>query len=228
MDKMVNRENFVTISGWMVTDLHLKGNELILFAVIHGFCKREGRFTGSVAYLQGWLSLSYKAVLTILQTLTEKGLLVRHDDTTYPSYSTILTDPVETTEVEEQPVKKVHTPPVETTDKSIEDIDIKEKDTKVSQKKEEPTTRFIPPTVEEVRNYCLSRINTVDPETFVDFYQSKGWMVGKTKMKDWKAAVRTWEKGRKRDAAAPSGRSKVGSAIKMLNEMGINENNSAF
>lgn len=56
---------------------------------------------------------------------------------------------------------------------------------------------FIPPTVEEVRSYCSERKNNVDPQTFVDFYQGKGWMVGKNKMKDWKAAVRTWERSRK-------------------------------
>ena len=54
--------------------------------------------------------------------------------------------------------------------------------------------RFTPPTVEEVREYCSERKNNVDPETFVDFYASKGWKVGKEGMKDWKAAVRTWEK----------------------------------
>ena len=52
---------------------------------------------------------------------------------------------------------------------------------------------FIPPTVDEVRSYCQERGNNVNPESFIDFYQSKGWMVGKNKMKDWKAAVRNWE-----------------------------------
>lgn len=54
--------------------------------------------------------------------------------------------------------------------------------------------RFTPPSLEEVKQYCKERNNSVDPESFVDFYSSKGWMVGKNKMKDWKAAVRTWEK----------------------------------
>ena len=53
--------------------------------------------------------------------------------------------------------------------------------------------RFTPPTVDEVRAYCQERGNTVDPQRFVDYYSSNGWMVGRTKMKDWKAAVRTWE-----------------------------------
>jgi len=55
--------------------------------------------------------------------------------------------------------------------------------------------RFILPTVDEVRAYCIERGNNVDPERFVDYYTSKGWMIGKNKMKDWKAAVRTWERG---------------------------------
>ena len=53
---------------------------------------------------------------------------------------------------------------------------------------------FSTPTVDDVRAYCLGRNNKVDPQSFVDFYESKGWMIGKNKMKDWKAAVRTWEK----------------------------------
>jgi hypothetical protein len=53
--------------------------------------------------------------------------------------------------------------------------------------------RFVPPTVDEVRDYCFDRGNAVDAQRFVDYYTSNGWMVGKNKMKDWKAAVRTWE-----------------------------------
>ena len=53
--------------------------------------------------------------------------------------------------------------------------------------------RFTPPTVDEVRAYCQDRQNGVDPQRFVDYYTANGWMVGKNKMKDWKAAVRTWE-----------------------------------
>ncbi len=56
--------------------------------------------------------------------------------------------------------------------------------------------KFIPPSVDEVRAYCNERRNTVDPQTFVDFYTSKGWKIGKDPMKDWKAAVRTWERNR--------------------------------
>lgn len=54
--------------------------------------------------------------------------------------------------------------------------------------------RFTPPTVDEVRAYCMERRNGVDPEAFIDFYASKGWRVGNQPMKDWKACVRTWER----------------------------------
>lgn len=57
--------------------------------------------------------------------------------------------------------------------------------------------RFTPPSVEEVKAYCLERKNGLDAQAFVDFYSSKGWKVGNNPMKDWKAAVRTWENRRK-------------------------------
>ena len=60
---------------------------------------------------------------------------------------------------------------------------------------ERPTkTKFTPPTVEEVASYCRERQNDVNPQRFVDHYTSVGWKVGKNPMKDWKAAVRTWER----------------------------------
>lgn len=54
--------------------------------------------------------------------------------------------------------------------------------------------RFTPPTVDDVRAYCEERGNHVDAQRFVDFYTANGWKVGKNSMKDWKAAVRTWER----------------------------------
>ena len=59
--------------------------------------------------------------------------------------------------------------------------------------------RFKELTADEVYEYCTDRKNKVCPDTFLDFYKSKGWMVGKVKMKDWKACVRTWEKNTPKD-----------------------------
>lgn len=60
--------------------------------------------------------------------------------------------------------------------------------------KPKPKKRFVPPTVEEVAAYCAERQNGVNPQRFVDFYTANGWTQGKGKpIKDWQAAVRTWE-----------------------------------
>jgi hypothetical protein len=53
---------------------------------------------------------------------------------------------------------------------------------------------FKKPTVNDIKEYCLERNNGIDSETFFDFYESKNWLIGKNKMKNWKACIRTWEK----------------------------------
>ena len=62
--------------------------------------------------------------------------------------------------------------------------------------------RFCPPTLEEVKAYCAEKEYNIDAERFIDFYTSKGWFVGKNKMKDWQAAVRNWHKGGKGNGGA--------------------------
>lgn len=73
------------------------------------------------------------------------------------------------------------------------DIDI-DKDIDIKEKNIKKKSTFVPPTVEEVANYCKERGNNVDAESFVAFYDSKNWMVGKNKMASWKSAIITWEK----------------------------------
>lgn len=57
-----------------------------------------------------------------------------------------------------------------------------------------PFPRFVPPTVDEVQAYCSERRSSVDPVAFVSFYESKGWMVGKNKMRSWRSAISSWER----------------------------------
>ena len=79
-----------------------------------------------------------------------------------------------------------------------------EKDPRVECGREKTVKRFSPPTLEQVRAYCEERNNGVDARRFTDYYASVGWQVGKHPMKDWRAAVRTWEnscRGRDRPAA---------------------------
>ncbi len=101
--------------------------------------------------------------------LTNKGNAVNHQEgmqsTNYPVCS--------------QPTNK---------DISIKDNLNKDKTINIESKK------FTPPTLDDIKNYCLERNNDIDAERFLDYYTSNGWMVGKNKMKDWRAAIRTWEK----------------------------------
>lgn len=80
----------------------------------------------------------------------------------------------------------------------------KDKDSKEENVREEKAKRFYPPTIDEVKQYCEERKNNIDPMAFIDFYSSKGWMIGKNRMKDWKAAVRTWERKRKEQSQSES------------------------
>lgn len=67
-------------------------------------------------------------------------------------------------------------------------------------------SRFSPPSVEEVAAYCQERRNHINPQQFIDFYSAKGWMIGKNRVKDWKACVRTWEtrEGKNPDIRRPN------------------------
>lgn len=80
-------------------------------------------------------------------------------------------------------------------------------------------TRFIPPSVEEVEEYCRERNNDIDAQHFIDYYASNGWRVGKNPMKDWRATVRNWERS---DSVKPRQEPKKSGNIflDMLHELG--------
>ena len=73
---------------------------------------------------------------------------------------------------------------------------------------------FKKPSVNDVELYCIERDNKIDAISFVNFYESKGWMVGKNKMKDWRACVRTWEmRAKNKKTYAPKSMSKLDAQI---------------
>lgn len=82
-----------------------------------------------------------------------------------------------------QPIPNINTYNKQENINISDDIFIKEK-----------AKTFQKPTLEEVGEYCASRGNKIDAQYFIDYYESNGWKVGKNKMKDWKATVRTWER----------------------------------
>lgn len=93
----VRPENFIHVSGWMVTDFGLKGNELLIYAIIYGFTQTEDqKFTGSQQYLADWLGSSKRAVRRNLDALIDRGLIVKEEANVngvkYCSYCTKLND----------------------------------------------------------------------------------------------------------------------------------------
>ena len=88
--------------------------------------------------------------------------------------------------------------------------------------------RFKKPTLDEVLEYCEERANSIDPEAFIDFYDSKDWMIGKNKMKNWQAAVRTWERREKKNETGKRSRAKsVSDKLDEIAKKDINQNGFA-
>lgn len=193
---MVKNENYIVIQGFMVNELHLKGNELIIYAIIYGFSQDNQDYRGSQQYLADWTNTNRRNVVRILKSLIDKDLIEKTDEIIngvkfcrYRCKNVIGYDKMSqggVTNCHRGYDKMSHN----NIDNNIYNNIVKEKD-----KKEK---RFIPPTIHEVDAYCRERGNNINAESFIDFYESKGWMVGKNKMKDWKACVRTWEQRNKK------------------------------
>ena len=76
----VNRENYIVVNGWMLTDLKLKGNELLVYACIYGFSQAENQvFNGSLQYLADWTNSTKQGVIKNLKSLEEKGYIVKSE-----------------------------------------------------------------------------------------------------------------------------------------------------
>ena len=69
--------------------------------------------------------------------------------------------------------------------------------------KERKENKFVKPTIEEIKLYCIERRNKIDAEQFYHYYESKGWLIGKNHMKNWKSAIITWEQNSKKYANKP-------------------------
>lgn len=183
-------ENYTNIQGWMVSKLGLKGNELIIYAIIYGFSQAEEQvFSGSLRYLAEWTNSTKRGVMNNLKSLVDKGYIGKRDTVINgvkfcEYYVTKFTGVVKNFQ---GGMEKSSIGGMEKSSPNNKDIDNKEDNKEIRK-------RFAPPTIDEVKEYCEERGNNVDPERFIDFYTSVGWKVGNKPMKDWRAAVRTWEK----------------------------------
>ena len=80
-ESRINADSYIVVQGWMITELNLKGNELLVFAIIHGFSQdNASEFTGSLQYLTKWTNGSKRAVQNALSSLVQKELLIKKED----------------------------------------------------------------------------------------------------------------------------------------------------
>lgn len=98
--------------------------------------------------------------------------------------------PLENQPLEIQPIEN----PTQLNNKELNTNKLNNKELSNKEYKEKAKRKFIKPTLEEINQYCSERNNGINAEAFYDFYECKDWYVGKNKMKDWKACVRTWER----------------------------------
>lgn len=192
-ESRVKNENYIHIAGWMVNDLKLKGNELLVYAIIYGFSQDgETHFTGSLKYLADWTNSTKRGVMKNLQSLTEKGYIKKVDRfingvkfceyyaTKFYTLVNNVTYPSE------------HSSIGGSEHSSTNNIDINNIAYNIEKKKSR--AHFVEPTLEEVKAYCEERNNGIDAQHFIDYYSARGWELSKgRKIRDWKACVRTWE-----------------------------------
>lgn len=194
--------------GWYLTITEemrgagLTGNALLIFALINGYSQQaQGCYYGSLSHTAEVVGCTAETARTTLKSLTEAGLLERFEfmDNGIHRVAYRTTQKIwDTQKIWEDPPKNLGAAP----QKIWDNIDTNRKiDTKPGIYS--GSARFVPPTMEEVAEYCRERRNGIDPQAFIDHYTSNGWKVGKSPMKDWRAAVRTWEAHRKENAARP-------------------------
>ena len=176
-------KGYTNIPDWMLS-LDLDVYETIILAVIYGFSQDgESTFAGSQNYLARKAKCTRRKVAMALPKLVEMGLVIKVDkDVRGIHLCEYKVSPVFTgCECHSQGGCE------QDSHNNIESKNI-DKDSLYK----EGSSRFQKPTIEEIRKYCQESRLDVDAEQFFLFYESKGWVIGKSPMKSWKAAVCTW------------------------------------
>ena len=163
----------------------LLGNEIVI-------CERGSMITSVRKLSERWEWSNTKTV-NFLNLLENDGMIEQKKDTKKTVLTIVKYSDYQTSTSTKKTLKRHESDTLTTRERTNNN------DNNVNNDNKSNSSRFTPPTLEEVREYCLERKNNVDPEKWIDFYSSKGWMIGKNKMRDWKAAVRTWEGDNKKE-----------------------------
>lgn len=185
---MEERPNYYAIIPANIRyDADLTANAKLLYGEITALCNEKGYCWATNEYFANLYGVSKTSISKWISSLIQKEYIF--SETIYKEG---------TKEILNRYLRIVKDPIEEKLNRGIEEK-LKDNNTNINNtinNKEIYKERFKKPTLEEVKEYCEERNNGIDAETFINFYESKGWMVGKNKMKDWKASVRTWEKSR--------------------------------
>ena len=206
----IKNENFITVQGFMRNELGLKGNELLVYAIIYGFSQdNESWFTSSHQYISEWIGITRRGIINILNKLLESEVIIKEEvyinNIKFCKYRANL-EMLETS----QGMKKVHRGYEKSSHNNTENNKENIIDKSIIQKK---VKKFTKPSIKELKEYC-EYLNYPDySEAFYDFYESKDWYVGKNKMKCWKASIRNWNRNNK---DKPQKRSGVYGSLKEL------------
>lgn len=163
----------------------LLGSELIVVG--------RGEFvTSEIKLMERW-GWSKEKTRKFLNTLVKDGMIEKKTDRRKTTIKIVNYGKFNDMQTREKPQKDHR----QTTDRPQTDTNNKENN--LNNENNIKNSRFAPPSLEEIRNYCSEKNYHVDPEAFRSFYESNGWKVGKNPMKNWKAAVLTWEKRDKKE-----------------------------
>ena len=172
----------------------LTPNAKLLYAEITALCNMNGKCTASTQYFCRLYEVSRGAVQNWLKMLDDNGYIDR--TVIYKQGSREIMHRY--INLKDKGSVKIMT---DNTNININNTNLTDSNKKALFKK---------PTLDEVKNYCILRKNNIEAEAFIDFYESKDWLIGKNKMKDWKACVRTWESREKNNPKSNSkGMSKI-------------------
>ena len=227
----IDTKNFIAIQGWMRSELNLSGNELIAYALIYGFSQDgESAFKGSLQFIADWLGVTKNNARLLLKRLIEKGIIRKNEiyinEVKFCNYSVVkttegtmsgqcLNNEGGTETVTGVALKQWWGGTETVTHNNIhnnKNINIEKENICISSvpsdntytREKQTNRRFVKPTVEEVRAYILEKNYPIDAEQFWNFYEAKGWMIGKSPMKNWKSCIATWLKnGRSNSSEEP-------------------------
>ena len=190
MNKMEKKGYYAIIPASVRYDKRLPANAKLLYGELTALSNEKGYCWAGNDYFAGLYEVSKTSVSKWVSALRDTGYIeiqLEYAEGTKQilhRYIRIVKDPIE--EKLNTPLRKVNDP--------IEEKLIDNNTLNTTSNNTMNKGRFTPPTLTEVVDQCNRTGANIDPQGFIDFYESKGWMIGRNKMKCWKSAIRTWSR----------------------------------